>query len=780
MKSSLLVFTAIGLITFEASAGTRTRRQALQQTADITVSTTEVLEQFGNTPSYPTTNVGLLKSEIESCGITYNGTSCLDTTFENFGNAGVRDVDTGDKSGYVFFSRFKMKKDKRILLMAVIANKSDCVVSKRDPKKCEIDLSTRKNLALPAFRTGNIWAITPGREKPETYIADFLKCTETEEECKLRPLLAYDPIKDSAEETAINDLEGIRTRFANDYRRFFQATQIASKIRTRSVLDKAVRAIEQRSEIITKSGNAIYRAAFFNLIQTNFSKFPELVASVAREIADVAPARSQEQLEAVIIAISNGDTSTANMEILVSGFNNTRISSAVRKEAIKTYAQLASSTAEKNKILQLLSSSEQVLRSGAYSALDNMQLSEENIPAINKLLSNKAENIRGNGLKALSRVSGAKGMERMALVIKDKSVDVALSAAGYLKETLRALDSISEVEFIYLLENTTIAAVTNNSRDRRVLETSLIPAREDLLAFAFTKTSGTQQSTLVALKNSATNHFISIRVEAIRFINQLTIPDATITLIGLMSDTNVDVTTEVMKALNTKLLTDTHLDLLFKTSISPNVSIRRNAVSLIGKVSSKRALQALLRKVQENIDSSSWMVRGDIAQILGAIYDTSATTALITLMSDVKKEVRQQASSQLMKADRLYDDTQIKALKALLESSYSDVPSRVITILGQVNTLEMTQIIVSYLGSSNLDLRNSAENSLKLKVLNESELALLEVTLKNANPEVRVVAVRLLSKSALPLAKEMLTSQLSIEADELVRIEIQTAIDPII
>lgn len=738
MKSSQLTLLALSFLTFEAVAATRTREQARQQTNNLTVASAEVLEQFGATPLYPSENTEAIKGEIESCGLNYNGTACLDSNFENFGNAGVKDVDTTDKSGYVFFSRFKMKKDPRILLMAIIANKSDCVLSKTDPRKCEIDPATRQPKLLPAFRTGNIWAITPGREKPETYITDFLKCTETEDECMLRPLLAYDPSK-NREETAINDLEGVRSRYADDFRRFFHAAEIASGITNKTQLERAVTAISKRSEVVTKSKNPAYINGFFSLIQTRFSKFPELVVDVAREVVATAPAGSVEQLQATIIAVRNGDTSASSLKVLATGFANTRLATEVRKTALTAYARAAKTTADQDKVLALLASNDQVLRSGAYAAVDEMELTDANLPALEKVLTSTAPNMRGNGVKALSKIETIAGAQRLGLMMKDKSVDVALSAATYVQKTLNALTTFTEVDFIFFMENTTLAAQTA-ARDARILTEDLAPAREKVLRLVFGKVKAKEQVMLAALKKSAVSRLVSVRVDAIRFIAQLKLDDATTALIQLLTDTNVTVNAALMEALNARLLTDKEVDLLFKTSINPDVLVRRSAVALIAKVSSKKALQALLVKSQENIDASSWKVRMDVANLLGAIYTAETTSALFRMLTDTHAEVRTTAFTQLAKGDRLFDDAQVGTLQTLLQTGDAVTAERAAILLCQVNTETSVAILTGMLNAPAFAAQQLPLVKALGAVNSVESTALLITALASTDPEVKSLA----------------------------------------
>lgn len=808
MKPSMLPIIAIALVSFDSVAGQRTREQARQLTSNLVVSSVEALEQFGATPSYPVANINALKSEIESCGITYNGTACLDSGFENFGNAGVKDVDTTDRSGYVFFSRFKKKGDPRILLMAVIANKSDCVLSKTDRTKCEIDPATRAPRPLKAFRTGNIWAITPGREKPETYVADFLKCTETEEECMLRPLLAYDPISATKEEAALADLEGT-SRFATNFRRFYQATQVAGEMTNRQQLDRAVRALEKNSEVITRSGNATYRSAFFNLIRTKFSRFPNLVSDVAREIGGLASAGSLEQLQATLISVQNGERSAASMAVLANGFANTRLAVETRREALALFARLATTTPDKDKVILMLASAEQPMRSTAYSVVGEMSLTDENLPALNRVLENAAVNVRGNGVKALSRLNTIKGMERMAMMIKDKSVDVALAAAEYLKDSLSNTTAITEANFIFMMENSTIAATAVTTRDRRVLEESLIPARSAALKLAFERIRAREHVVLAALKTSASHRLVSVRVDAISFIGRLGSADATVALINLLTDSNVLVNAELMKALNARLISDDHVDLLFRMSINPSVMVRQSAVALIGKVQSRKAQQALIQKAQENIDSSSWKVRRDVALILGGYYTAEVTNTLIAMMNEARPEVRDAAFSQLSKGDRLFDDTQVLKLKNLLQSTHPVVPSRAVILLAQVNTIasmsvvsgltdptlsnslqlevvnglgavdstDTTTLLISFLVDDDMAVRSTAEAALNTRVLTDSQLSLLAPAIANPEVSIRLIGIKQLGRGSSTVAMDMLSALAATEVDETLKLEIQAALE---
>ena len=247
----------------------------------------------------------------------------------------------------------------------------------------------------------------------------------------LRPLLAYDPIRVSAEENALNDLEGIKTPYATNFRRFYQAALTAATFTKVPSIDRAARALSQRSEVITNSGNTIYRAAFMNLIQTKFSKNAELIKDVAREVLVKSAPGSSERISAALSLARAGETSKEITDALSQAYLNTKLSSDQRKEIVAVSARVATTPADKDKIISLLGNTDQVLRSAAYTAVGSMTLSEANLPTISKLLLNPAVNIRGNAVRALSRVPGEKAILIMAGMIKDKDIDVALTATTH-------------------------------------------------------------------------------------------------------------------------------------------------------------------------------------------------------------------------------------------------------------------------------------------------------------------------------------------------------------
>lgn len=799
MKRSSMALLALGLLSFEAVAALRTREQARALTANIMVSSAEVLEQFGGT-EYPSDKMMALKDEIESCGITYTGTNCLDTKFENFGNAGVKDVDTGDKSGYVFFSRFRMKGDTRVLLMAVIANKSDCVLSKTDPTKCQIDPTTRQAKPLPAFRTGNIWALTPGRETPEIYIQDFLTCTESEDACQMRPLLAYDPVKGTREDAALVDLEGLTSTYTKDFRRFFHAAQVAATFPKGAKLDRAVRALTARSELVTKSGNVPYRSAFFTLIQTKFAAFPDLVADVAREVGSVAAAGSPEQLQATLIAARSGDTSAATLTALTALYTNARQPADLRKEALGLVAKAAKTPADFDKIIALLGSTDQVLRSGTYFLLGGLTFTEANLPAITKLLGSNLPNVRGNGLKALSRVAGDKALIQMAGMFKDKDVDVALSAVSYLSVQLDAVPSITELTFTALVEASTLTAPTN-ARD-------LLLARTAVLDKAFGKIKATPAAILAALKISAANKVSRVRASVVPYIAKLSSRDALTALINLVTDADAEVNAAVMGALQKKPLTDANLDLLYKLAMDKSVTVRVNAVTLIAGIGSSKALQALLKKSTENLDAQSFKVRAQVATLFGAIYAPETTSALLSMLNDQAAEVRLAAFTQLSKGDRLFDDAQVLGIRALVNSVNADVPARAVILLAQVNTVtsiaalnelltaqlpedvrnqvvlglgavesaDTSAMVLSFLTDASPLVRASAEAVLNSRTPSDALLPVLSADLSSEDASLRLLAIRQIGRLSSQAAIDLLSARLSVETDETLKLELSNAI----
>lgn len=797
---------SIFFLAIDAEAAVRTRAQARALTSDLPVSRVELIQQFGMGSVYPQASIDLLKGELESCGITYNGTKCLDTQFENYGSAGVKDVDTVDKSGYIFFSRFKMKKDPRILLMAVVANKSDCRSLPTDYTKCAVDPRTKKPIPQKAFRTGNIWAIEPGRDKPDIYIKDFLECSKDEANCKLRPLLAYDPVEASREESALLDLEG-QSPYALNAKRFYHAAVEAAEIKTPTNRARAIFALTNRSQILTASTNEVYKLTFLSLLNSKYGGETQLLLKAAGELLKNAAPGSWLEARSALTLASNGDSSPAIKNLLLARGVDARLTSDLRKELIAAYAKLASSPAEKDKLVELLGSPDGVLRSAAYSALSQMTLGEENLTTISKLLVSPKVNVRGNAVRALSRVSGVAALEKMVSMIMDADIDVSLAAANYAKGMLESLMSLSPRNFITLLENSTIKAVVSRA-DQRKLNELLIPTRKAILSSAFEKSLGQEEELFFLLNKSLKNPLASVRVEAISFIGLLNRPEAVATLIALLNDKDLSVSAEVVRVLEQKMLTDEHIDLLYRMAMDKNPLARQKAVRLIGRITTQKSLQALLLKSQEYMDASSKLIRTEVATILGSFYVAEATERLVAMLNDEAIEVRNAAFAPLSRGDRLISEKQTRQLIIYLQSPFADVPMKVTQLLSliksplaieammnlvsanasvelrliavdaiaEVYTAEATTLLLKVLLDSNAVLREKANLALSQRLIGEQELLSLSAGLSYADPSIRLVVASYLARSSSVEVLELLKKALEVEVDAMVAAGLEAAI----
>lgn len=771
---TLFTLAILALSPMALEAASRTRDVAKRMTSDLLVSQVENLIQTGAGETYAAEKIEALKNEIMSCGLTYNGTPCLDSKFENFGNAGVKDVDTTDKSGYVFFSRFKMKGDSRILLMSIIANKSDCVLDQKDPKKCAIDPRTKRPVALRAFRTGNIWAVGAGREKPEAYVKDFLECTTSEVNCKLLPILAFDPIEGIADRALVNEIKAIGGIRGKDFRRLHHLAAKASSIKDAALVKELSEALVSRAEIVTGSGNALYTAAFFQLVQTKYSKDVALVTTVARQILALNPAGSVEAVKAAMVLAANGEKTPEILGAIKAGILNARLDATVRSEAVTSFAAAATLAEDKSFIVSLLGSSDAKLRGAAFGVIGNLELAEENLPAVEKLLKNSAVNIRGNGLRALARVSGVKALELMTSMIGDADMDVATDAAKNMKMMAEAITVIPELSLVNLIEVSEVKARVTDARDQRLLDQNLIPSRDEALKILLTKTEGDEISVLTRLKAQATSKKSpSVRARTVALISLMEAPESISVLIGLLADVDAQVSTAVLKGLGLKTLTDEHTDVVFKVSLNKVSAVRRNAVAALAMIPTKRAREALVQKSRERIDNDSQTIRADVARILGSHFTQDATLALIDLIGDESVMVVNAASKELERADRLLGRAELERLVSKNEAS--DAAFYAVTRIGQ-NLVKDPAIEIFF--------RELAETSvsertvtLALRILAgtsaEANTETLSKVLLQSNPALRLLAVTELGKLASPRNAGILRAHLEVEVDEIIRSEIQ-------
>ncbi len=815
MKFVHLVTLAVLALPMLSEAATRLRQDARKATSDLVFSNVEQLEEaYGQGSEYALAKIVALKNEILSCGLTYTGTPCLDTQFENFGSDGIKDLDTADKTGYVFFSRFKMKKDNRVLLMSVIANKYDCALDERDPTKCKMDPKTRKPVPAKAFRTGNIWAVELGREKPEIYMKDFLACMASAETCPMRLLLAFDPIGNT-DQDLLTQLQALNPAMVNpDFRRLYHLAVKTSALPTKSLLDQSAALLTSRTAMITGSGNAAYRSAFMTLMVTKFITYKTLVTKTALETLKVAAPGSEEATIAALVLNAQGDRTVATFAALKAGMLNTKVSAEVRQRAVSAFANTAVTNADKDFLVSLLGNADNILRKQAYSSVNTMNLSEENLAGVSLLLANPAVNVRGNALRALGRIPGQKAMEKLATMIQDKDIDIADLAAGGLGDKLEELDSISEDSFLFLLQNTVVQAKATDPREIKILRDSILPKRKAALALALTKVISEEISLLARLRVLATNAkaLISVRAEAVYFIGQLSTPSATTVLIKLIAEPDVKISAEVLAALSTKVLTDDYVDAIYAISMNKIVSVRRNALSVLGLISGKKAAAAIMMKSKESIDISSYLVRKDAAALLGKNFGSEATDRLIQMMSDANIEVRAAATRAVSSGTRIFSTEQINTvvnlvhildvsekasiitvLQATLESFGADllilelatnsqdplIKDVAIRTLLADDSAATTDLLIQILPTADLELRSAIEANFNARNLDASLTPVLGTLLNHEDPTLRILIVKQLARQNSLEAQELLKTRLGIETDELVKIEISSAINPI-
>ncbi len=208
------------------------------------------------------------------------------------------------------------------------------------------------------------------------------------------------------------------------------------------------------------------------------------------------------------------------------------------------------------------------------------------------------------------------------------------------------------------------------------------------------------------------------------------------------------------------------------------------------------------------MDADSKLVRADVAKILGTLAVAEATNELVAMLADEAKEVRDIASAELAKPERLVTDEQTTTIIGMVLSTDLDVSLRAAKLLGQLNTpmaistlvgltkpevsdaLQMvaaeglsgvvssdaTMALIGLLRDSEPTVRERALAGMTNRLLNEQELVALSEGLASQDTAIVVLTVDVMRKSASVVAVNLLTARLQVELNDEMKVLLQDAI----
>jgi HEAT repeat protein len=221
--------------------------------------------------------------------------------------------------------------------------------------------------------------------------------------------------------------------------------------------------------------------------------------------------------------------------------------------------------------------------------------------------------------------------------------------------------------------------------------------------------NGTNLKTLQTLSNS---QYWTTRRSSAALLAQVSGKKATDLLIGKMSDDVREVREEVFTQLNSRTIGEDSLETLGSQFDSQYWTVRRDVAKLVGKSQAQKATDLLIGKMSDNVrevreeimvqlsarslnenslsgleaqsKSQFWTVRRDTASLISKISSDNAVKALITLLSDDVREVREKAAELL--SSKPMKDAFVRALQTQLVGQYWTSRREAARLLGKIKT----------------------------------------------------------------------------------------------
>ncbi len=602
----------------------RNAQQTMELVRYLMVSETRATE---DSDEYTPQLLAQLSSEMESCGLTFSGPLCLDSSFVD-GDISQHVAYIETRNSFIFIS----------------------LISKKDrSKKFVLVIEAEKNSNSAPLRSVAVYETPASTKNAEVAKNDFL-------------LGRSQKIIEISTPSKALDFAASELQKSPDFRKLYHFSQLILNTDQKGKLQPIVlQSLNGNYQKITQSNSPQYQWALLNLLRTSFAKERDLLVAVSDELITVQNTNIS-QLAAITLAERDikSDLVKAKVRDALSNDNWT-----TRRLAIYALNQIRSGVDDENLIIGKLGDSDSDVRNAASDVVSSYRLNNEHLPALNSLMKNDSWPVRQVAVVFAGTINTAESTALIIHLLGDSDSDVRNTVYSQLDRR-----TLTDRELPLLTQH-----LSNGSWPIRQSAVNLIgkigtpKAAQALIPQLGDDDNDVRNSTVTALnKYRLTNNELGlltkllanpswpIRQLAVKFIGTIPTAQATAALIPMLGDSDSDVQGSVVALLKARSLTDAEVPLLRSLSNHGSWPVRQSAAYFLGTIKTDQATSALIpmlgdtdndvqgtvsasmngRSLNEShmdalgvvLNHSSWVVRQLAARYLGA---TSSCRALALL-----------------------------------------------------------------------------------------------------------------------------------------------------
>ena len=651
--NALILATLLSQSAF-AAKDDRDVNQAAQAASSLIISDAKVVDSAG----YPADLLDSLSNEAKSCGLNTTGSLCLDTKLNGGSGFFSSPVYIETSDSFIFFS----------------------LISIREPSsKLALVVEVEKDSSKSAIRTASIVAAAKKLEDANPIKNDYL-LGRTKKVIELSvPTQSLDFALDVLNKSP-------------DFRKLYHFSSLILQLDTdKKNYDALTQTLSKQYKVVTQSDSPTYQLAFLKLLRASFKSQKDLLLAVSDDLLGSKSA-GISQLAAITLAERGVQSDIINSKVRDSLSNSDY---SMRILGIYALAKIKTGLPDEGLLIERLGDSDSDVRGAASNVVVSIQLGNDHLSYLGKVLGQSNYNIRILAIKFLGLINTAESTAMIIPRLGDSDSDVRSAANALVNKRSLSNNELTLLSAILSQNNYNVRILAVNQIGRinsheaaQKLVTMLGDGDSDVRSAAATALNKFQLSLeelsgLVKLLNS--NNY-TIRILAVKFMSKIAEQPSTEQMVLTLGDSDSDVRSTTISLLKKRTLADTEV----------------------------RALQTVAK-------NNNYSVRVNAAYFLGAIKTENATSALILMIADSDSDVRSSVVTALR--GRTFTDDHVQALSGPLNSSINyNIRVTAANFLGTTSSCKARSILVDRLvNESDSDVMNAIKQALQaIKARNSS------------------------------------------------------------
>ena len=508
----------------------RDARQIMQLVRYLMVNESKVIESGDYSPEL----LAQLSSEMHSCGLSFAGPLCLDSSFgtqELFDEPSF--IETSDT--FIFISLISTENQKAKFALAGEAEKN----TKQAVVRAISILAAKKNVTNPEVI------------KNDYLLGRAIKIMEIS-------------TPENTLEFAASEIQG-----SPDFRKLYHFVQyIVNVDKQKKYLQSALDALRNQYQKITQSRSVAYQMALLNLLRASFSNERDFLITVSDELIN-SEDRDVSELSAITLAERD----------IKSGLVKSKVTGALknpkwemRQLAVYALDCVKETGQDKNLLIAMLLDSDSDVRAAAVTVVNRMSLDNDNLPVLEQFVRNSKWSVRLDGINLAGRINTPEATALILNGLVDSDSDVRAATVALVNR--RQLEE-RELPILAQLANSSVT-------EGRILIAQYL---------GNIKAPGS----ITTLARLTRDSQWTVRQAAVFALGKNPSKDAMIAIILSLGDSDIDVRKAAIGQIDPRPLSDYEVPAFDKLASSSVLEGRLLSAQYLGKIPTPKSIVTLTR-----------------------------------------------------------------------------------------------------------------------------------------------------------------------------------------